>query len=83
MLDVNVIPVLIQVPLTEIVGNCGMVTVTETGKEVPAQLLAVSIAVLGVPPCHKIFTLDVPWPEVIVADHRCRLMLLLRCRSFQ
>lgn len=68
VLDVNVIPVLMQVPLVDIVGKSGMVTVTDTGKDVPAQLLTVRLAELGVPPCHKIFTLDVPCPETIVPN---------------
>jgi hypothetical protein len=68
VLDVNVMPVLIQVPLTEIVGKSGMVTVTGTATEVPEQLLTVSVAVFGVPPCHKIFTLDVPCPDVMVPN---------------
>jgi hypothetical protein len=68
VLDVNVMPVLIQVPLVEIVGKSGMVTFIVTGRDVPAQLLTVSVAVFGEPPCHKIFTLDVPWPDVMVPN---------------
>jgi hypothetical protein len=68
VLDVNVMPVLIQVPLVEIVGKSGMVTVIGTATDVPAQLLTVRLAVFGEPPCHKIYTLDVPCPDVMVPN---------------
>ena len=65
MLDVSVIPLLIQVPPTVMVGNTGSVTVIVADAD-PPQLLTVSKAVLGVPPCHKTLMLDVPCPVTIV-----------------